>query len=82
MHFATAGEMDAEQLLALVPIVAKQWFGFTSLVVFGRVAVLVRKHGLYNALVWFVKLITDPFTDIKAYHASMHSILGMQKATR
>jgi hypothetical protein len=24
-------------------------------------------HGLRLALVWFVKLITDPFTDVAAY---------------
>ena len=50
--------------------VAKQWFWFTALVIAGRVALLVKRHGFKNAMVWFVKLITDPFTDIRAYYAS------------
>jgi glutamate-1-semialdehyde 2,1-aminomutase len=56
---------------SLVLDVAKHWFGLTCVVVFGRVAVLVGKHGLRNALIWFVKLITDPFTDVIAYYPSL-----------
>jgi glutamate-1-semialdehyde 2,1-aminomutase len=41
-------------------------------VVLGRVAVLFRKHGVYNGLVWFVKLVTDPFTDVNAYYPSLY----------
>ena len=33
----------------------------------GRVAYLVWKHGVWLALVWFVKLATDPITDVIAY---------------
>lgn len=70
-HLAAADSYAPEALLAMAPTVALQWFVFTAIVVFGRVAGLVKKHGLYNALVWFVKLITDPFTDIKAYYPSV-----------
>ena len=31
------------------------------------VVLLIRRHGFNNAMIWFVKLITDPFTDIVAY---------------
>ncbi|MFM9967025.1 MAG: aminotransferase class III-fold pyridoxal phosphate-dependent enzyme [Burkholderiales bacterium] len=71
VHLAMADVLSGEVIMGLAPTIAKQWFGFTALVVFGRVAVLIRKHGLYNASVWFVKLITDPFTDIKAYYRSL-----------
>ena len=71
IHMAASNSLAPEALLAMAPQVALQWFGFTALVIAGRVAALVRKHGLYNALVWFVKLITDPFTDIKAYYPSL-----------
>jgi glutamate-1-semialdehyde 2,1-aminomutase len=47
--------------------VAQQWFAWTLLVVAGRVVYLVWAHNLRLALVWFVKLITDPLTDIAAY---------------
>ena len=50
--------------------VGAQWFAFTCLVILGRVALLVRRHGLRNSLVWFVKLVTDPVTDIRAYYRS------------
>lgn len=44
-----------------------QWLVFTLLVVFGRVAYLMWKHGAWNSTVWFVKLVTDPFSDVVAY---------------
>ena len=47
--------------------VAQRWFAWTVLVVAGRVVYLAGKHGVRLALVWFVKLITDPLTDIAAY---------------
>ena len=39
----------------------------------GRVAYLVWKHNVHLALVWFVKLVTDPFTDIATYCSSPFS---------
>ncbi|MEQ8493586.1 MAG: aminotransferase class III-fold pyridoxal phosphate-dependent enzyme, partial [Gammaproteobacteria bacterium] len=51
--------------------IAAQWFYYTAAVIIGRVLVLTRKHGLYNSMVWFVKLVTDPVTDIKAYYRSV-----------
>ena len=70
-HLAAAGELNVESVLAMGPTVALQWFVFTAIVVFGRVAVLFKRHGFYNGMVWFMKLITDPFTDIKAYYPSL-----------
>jgi len=57
--------LDALRLL--VPTVAYEWFVFTAVVVAGRVAYLLWKHGPRLALVWFVKLATDPVTDVIAY---------------
>jgi glutamate-1-semialdehyde 2,1-aminomutase len=51
----------------LVNVVAEQWFVLTLLVVFGRVAWLVFEHGFFLSMVWLIKLVTDPFTDLKAY---------------
>ena len=70
-HLAAAGELNVESVLAMGPTVALQWFVFTAIVVFGRVAVLFKRHGFYNGMVWFMKLITDPFTDINAYSPSL-----------
>jgi len=53
--------------------VAQQWFLWTIVVVAGRVAYLVWKHNLRIAMIWFVKLVTDPLTDIVAYCSSPFS---------
>jgi len=68
----TAETVSWTNATALLLTVAQHWFILTALVVFGRVFVLIGKHGLRNALVWFVKLITDPFTDVIAYYPSLH----------
>jgi glutamate-1-semialdehyde 2,1-aminomutase len=49
------------------PAIAQQWWGLTLVVVLGRVAYLAWLHDFRISMIWFVKLITDPFTDIKAY---------------
>jgi glutamate-1-semialdehyde 2,1-aminomutase len=36
-------------------------------VVFGRVLYLFFKHDFRTSMIWFIKLITDPLTDIVAY---------------
>jgi glutamate-1-semialdehyde 2,1-aminomutase len=54
-------------LMEIVPAIAQQWFGLTLVVVFGRVAYLAWLHDFRTSMIWFIKLITDPFTDIKAY---------------
>jgi glutamate-1-semialdehyde 2,1-aminomutase len=58
---------DAAALPAIVGTIAQAWFLWTLAVVGGRVLYLVWRHGLRLALVWFVKLITDPLTDVIAY---------------
>jgi len=50
-----------------LPVIAQQWFGLTALVVLGRVLYLMRAYNFRISMIWFVKLITDPFTDIVAY---------------
>lgn len=52
---------------ALLDAVALRWFQWTVFVVSARVVYLTFTHGWWYAMVWFVKLVTDPFTDIAAY---------------
>lgn len=49
------------------PTIAQQWWGLTLVVVLGRVAYLAWLHDFRISMIWLVKLVTDPFTDIKAY---------------
>lgn len=66
-HLLAADTLSAETLAAMVPEVGLQWLGLTGAVVFGHVGLLTVTHGLRNALIWLVKLVTDPFTDLVAY---------------
>ena len=63
--------LNAAAAPEIIAAVARQWFAFTALVVFGHTLRLIPKHGFKNAMVWFVKLITDPLTDIKAYFPTL-----------
>ena len=67
LHLLGAATWDVEVIAALGPVVAWQWFLWTLTVVGGRVVYLARTHGLRTAMIWFVKLITDPLTDVVAY---------------
>jgi glutamate-1-semialdehyde 2,1-aminomutase len=62
-----AGSWTLATFLDTWPTIAQQWWGLTLVVVFGRVAYLAWLHDFRISMIWFVKLVTDPFTDIKAY---------------
>jgi glutamate-1-semialdehyde 2,1-aminomutase len=62
-----AGVWTFEALGSLIPTIAEQWFFWTLFVVFGRIAYLVWKYDFRISMIWFIKLITDPLTDIVAY---------------
>jgi glutamate-1-semialdehyde 2,1-aminomutase len=67
VHAATADSWTGGALSSLAAAVARDWFLWTMAVVAGRVAYLVWAHGPRLALVWLVKLVTDPITDLMAY---------------
>jgi len=67
LHLLLASAWTGEILRERAALVAQQWFLFTLLVVVGRMGYLVWAHGLRLAIVWFVKLVTDPITDIVTY---------------
>ncbi|HUL73261.1 MAG TPA: aminotransferase class III-fold pyridoxal phosphate-dependent enzyme [Vicinamibacterales bacterium] len=64
---ASAGTWTFAGFRSLADQIALQWFRWTLIVVLGRVAYLTWKHDVGIAMVWFVKLVTDPITDIIAY---------------
>jgi glutamate-1-semialdehyde 2,1-aminomutase len=69
LHLAFAGSLSRRSILELVPTVAQEWLVLTIAVVLGHVAMLAFTHGLRNGLVWLVKLVTDPMTDLLTYTA-------------
>jgi len=70
-----ARTMNIETLGALIPTVAWQWFLLTLAVVLGHVSYLIWTHGFRNSMIWWIKLATDPFTDIAAYYSSPYRLL-------
>jgi glutamate-1-semialdehyde 2,1-aminomutase len=67
IHMAQAGAWTGEVFASVIGQVALSWFFWTLLVVLGRVAYLMWKHNFRISMIWFVKLVTDPLTDIVAY---------------
>jgi glutamate-1-semialdehyde 2,1-aminomutase len=66
-HMAQAGLWTVGTFTSLIGTVALHWFLWTLLVVLGRVAYLFWKHDFRISMIWFIKLVTDPLTDIVAY---------------
>jgi glutamate-1-semialdehyde 2,1-aminomutase len=62
-----AGAWSLAGFSSLIAPIALNWFLWTLLVVLGRVTYLVWKHDFRISMIWFIKLITDPVTDIFAY---------------
>ena len=62
-----AGAWSLAGFSSLIAPIALNWFLWTLLVVLGRVTYLVWKHDFRISMIWFIKLITDPLTDIFAY---------------
>src|SRR5262249_41464149 len=73
LHLVQAHSLTPEVLTSMTATVAQQWFLWTLAMVVGRVACRVWKHTLRMAMIWFVKLVTDPLTDIVAYCSSPFS---------
>ena len=67
IQMAEGGTWTIEALSAHISTIAQQWFFWTMLVVLGRVMYLVWKYNVRISMIWFIKLITDPLTDIVAY---------------
>jgi glutamate-1-semialdehyde 2,1-aminomutase len=73
LYLMQARSLTLEVLTSMTTVVAQQWFVWTVVVVLGRVAYLVWAYNFRTAMIWFVKLVTDPLTDIVAYYSSPFS---------
>jgi glutamate-1-semialdehyde 2,1-aminomutase len=74
LHLVQARSLTLAVLASMTPAVAQQWFVWTMVVVLGRVAYLAWVHNFRIAMIWFVKLVTDPLSDIVAYCSSPFSV--------
>ena len=80
IHLFGAGSISLGTLKSVPAQSAPQWFALTLAVVFGRVLYLAHKHNFRSAAIWFVKLITDPITDVAAYYTSIGRMLPPSQA--
>src|SRR5581483_8968858 len=77
-----AGSFSWETIAAMAPTLALGWFLMTLAVVVGHVIFLVWKFDLRTSMIWFVKLVTDPFTDIGAYYSSPYRMVAQAHAQK
>ena len=67
LDLALAGRWSLAGLISLIDQIALHWFRWTVFVVALRVAYLTWKHDFRISMIWFVKLVTDPMTDLVSY---------------
>jgi glutamate-1-semialdehyde 2,1-aminomutase len=67
IDLAQGGSWTFGAFVSLLDEIAQHWFNWTVFVVALRVAYLTWKHNFRISMIWFVKLVTDPFTDVVAY---------------
>jgi glutamate-1-semialdehyde 2,1-aminomutase len=66
-HVLSARSFTVADFPAMLAAIAELWFVWAVAVVFGRVVYLMWKDNVRSSLIWFVKVITDPLTDLRAY---------------
>ena len=66
-HMLSAGTVGFDFLLVRLPEIAEQWFLLTVLIVSWHIVYLIWEHDFRASMIWFVKFITDPITDIISY---------------
>jgi glutamate-1-semialdehyde 2,1-aminomutase len=67
IHVVSARSLSVAGFPAMLAAIAEHWFVWTVAVILGRVVYLIWKHNLRSSMIWFVKVITDPVTDLMAY---------------
>jgi glutamate-1-semialdehyde 2,1-aminomutase len=68
--FATmldAGSVSVTAFVQLLPRIAEYWWYWTLFVILARIAYLIWKFSFRTSMIWYLKLITDPLTDIVTY---------------
>jgi glutamate-1-semialdehyde 2,1-aminomutase len=76
LYLAVASSFNVSTLHLMIPVVAHLWFFLTVSVILAHTGLLLWKYDFRSSMIWLVKLITDPFTDIAAYYTSVPRILA------
>ncbi len=63
----TAGSVGVTSLVEQLPVIAEYWWYWTLFVILARISYLVWKFSFRTSMIWYVKLVTDPLTDVVTY---------------
>jgi glutamate-1-semialdehyde 2,1-aminomutase len=66
-HMVQAQSMQYTVFVERLPVIAEHWWFWTQVVILGRVAYLIWKFSFRTSMIWYVKLVTDPLTDVITY---------------
>jgi glutamate-1-semialdehyde 2,1-aminomutase len=66
-HVLAAPDPGWSAFVQRLPAIAEHWWYWTQFVILARVAYLVWKFSVRTSMIWYVKLVTDPLTDVVAY---------------
>ena len=66
-HMVQARSLQYGVFVDRLPAIAEHWWFWTQLVIVGRVAFLIWKFSFRASMIWYVKLVTDPITDVITY---------------
>jgi glutamate-1-semialdehyde 2,1-aminomutase len=66
-HMVQAESMQYTVFVERLPVIAEHWWFWTQVVILGRVAYLFWKFSFRTSMIWYVKLVTDPLTDVITY---------------
>jgi glutamate-1-semialdehyde 2,1-aminomutase len=62
-----AGSVSRAGFVQHLPRIAEYWWYWTQFVILARIAYLVWKFSFRTSMIWYVKLVTDPLTDVITY---------------
>ena len=61
-----SGNVSVASFVEHLPVIAEYWWYRTQFVIIARIAYLIWKFSFRTSMVWYIKLVTDPLTDIVA----------------
>jgi glutamate-1-semialdehyde 2,1-aminomutase len=62
-----SGSVSVATFAAQLPVIAEYWWYWTQFVILARVSYLIWKFSFRTSMIWYIKLVTDPVTDVVAY---------------
>jgi glutamate-1-semialdehyde 2,1-aminomutase len=62
-----SGNLSVASFVEHLPVIAEYWWYWTQFVIIARITYLIWKFSFRTSMIWYIKLVTDPLTDVVAY---------------